>query len=120
DVGVPAQPWVHRGGQRVEVASLREVVRLDQVPEQGGRAVDHLVLVVQGPSTRPLYSNGRWPLRRQMRWLPSSLYTGTLGGLPWRCSLLSPSSARLRATSLHALPSSLLLRPSSARLRSPR
>jgi hypothetical protein len=29
-------------------------------------------------------SNGRWPLRRSMRWLPSSLYTVTLGGLPWR------------------------------------
>jgi hypothetical protein len=57
ELGVPAQPWVHRGGERVEVASLREIVRLDQVPEQGGRAVDHLVLVVQGHSTRRLLAN---------------------------------------------------------------
>src|SRR4029450_10619974 len=26
------------------------------------------------------YSNGRWPLRRPVRWLPSSLFTVTLGG----------------------------------------
>jgi hypothetical protein len=50
-LGVAAQPELHRRTLRVQVEGLLDVVRLVQVAEEGLGAVDDLVVGVRGHAT---------------------------------------------------------------------
>src|SRR4029450_8948258 len=66
--GVPAARLIPCSSPHTVAASSRPMV---------GWITSPLLRSIMRPL---LYSNGRWPLRRQMRWLPSSLFTVALGG----------------------------------------